>query len=104
MTPREIDLLVQAFRAFLGADTGVRFLLTNRSMQFMIEEYGRRLSLVGNQEGLLQHIIDHGADERNKLLGEAALATRSSGETLPVLSETSFNSLRNRKPPNHDGF
>jgi hypothetical protein len=110
MTPREIDLLQKAFEAFLGGNRdGERFLLTNRSMEGFIVYYARFLREKPSDEGRLTHVIEHAAQERERLLAEARDRGDEvffNGRKMTVLTEDSANRLERRKPapPNHSGM
>lgn len=101
MTPRELDLLVRVFDAFLSADG--EFLVTNASMQGIAHEIGGRLQNASEpHDALLEHFIEHAAEERDRLLAEAGLRGDVAifyGKPRVVLTENSANSLAKRPSP-----
>ena len=110
MTPRELELLVKVFDAFLDGRVGGEFLITNASMQGIAHVIGDRLrnEPEDQHENLLQHFIDHGQEEQQRLLAEA----RDRGDVAifygsprTVLTEQSATALANRPSPrNNRGF
>lgn len=110
MTERELDLLVKAFKAFLAGETAERFLMTNRSIERIVEHFGIQLKAepIEGQEALLNHFIAHAAAERDLLLNEAIargdIATYPNFQG-PVLTERSADALAARPSPrNSRGF
>jgi hypothetical protein len=105
MTPREIELLVQAFEAFLGGNEGERFLLTNRSMRDFVQYSARHLRASKSHEAALQHVIDHGAEEREKRLAKALErgdVAKFAGRDMVVLTELSAHEFFSSKAePDH---
>lgn len=108
MTPRELDLLLKAFEAFLGGEGGERFMLTNRSMKDLIVAYAGHLRGASpdqeSQEKALEHVVEHGAAERERLLNDAHArgdVVNFHGQEMIVLTESSAAEFRSRKPPPH---
>ena len=108
MTPREIQLLVGVFHKFLGIDAGKRFLITNQSLDIMVQHFGEQLRWAKSQEAVLQHLYDHAEFERERLLLNpsitmATIATDGSSPT-PLVTEQDAHTLTSSKPVNHNGF
>jgi hypothetical protein len=107
MTPREIQLLVGVFQKFLGVAVGKRFLITNQSLDIMVQHFGEQLRWAKNQEALLQHLYDHAEFERERILLNPTVSTATvatEGVATPVVSENDAYGLTNSKPVNHHGF